>query len=94
MDANVVDWCTRQRHSDSHQRVDGVTEEGNHDQKYTAQAVDDREEQRELQGAERGGRGGRRGWRETKAGNQNGKEVVKGWLKTCHDDITKSILLG
>lgn len=91
MDANVVDWCARQRHSDSHQGVDGVAEEGNHDQKYAAQAVDDREEQRELQGAERGGR---RGWRGTKAGNQNGGEVAKGWLKTCHNDISRSILLG
>lgn len=62
VDANVVDWRTRQRHTNSHQRVDGVTVEGNHYQEYAAQAVNDWEEQRELQGAERGrARGGRQG---------------------------------
>lgn len=54
VDANVVDRCARQRHSNSHQRVDGVAVEGNHDQENAAQAVDDWEEQRQLQGVDRG----------------------------------------
>lgn len=49
VEANVVHWCTRQCHSNSHQRVDGVTVEGNHYQENTAHAVDDWEEQRQLQ---------------------------------------------
>lgn len=54
VDANVVDWYAGQRHSNSHQRVDGVAVEGNHYQEYAAQAVDDRKEQRQLRGRERG----------------------------------------
>lgn len=50
VEANKVDWYTRQRHSNAHQRVDGVAVEGNHDQEYAAHTVDDREEQRQLQG--------------------------------------------
>lgn len=53
MDANEVDWYARQCHSNSHQRVNGVAVEGNHYQEYAAQAVEDGEEQRELQGGER-----------------------------------------
>lgn len=55
VNANVVDWYTWQRHSNSHQRVNGVTVEGNHDQEYAAHAVDDGEKQRQLQGADRAG---------------------------------------
>lgn len=41
MDTKEVDWCARQRHRNSHQRVDGVTVERNHYQEYAAHAVDD-----------------------------------------------------
>lgn len=61
VDANVVDWYTRQRHSNSHQSVDGVTVEGNHYQEYTAQAEDDWEEQGQLQ---RNGERKSRRWRQ------------------------------
>lgn len=54
VDANEVDWCTRQCHCNSHQRVDGITVEGNHYEENAAQAVDYWEEQRQLQGAETG----------------------------------------
>lgn len=54
VDAKEVDWYTRQCHSYSHQRVDGVTVEGHHHQEYGAQAEDDWEEQRQLWEAERG----------------------------------------
>lgn len=54
MDANEVDWYTRQRHSYSYQRVDGVAVEGHHHKEYGAQAKDDWEEQRQLEEAERG----------------------------------------
>lgn len=52
VDAEIVNRCARQGHTNSHQRVDGVTVEGNHDQKNAAQAVDDWEEQRQLRGTE------------------------------------------
>ena len=54
VDANEVDWCTRQCHCNSHQRVDGITVEGNHYEENAAQAVDYWEEQRQLQGVETG----------------------------------------
>lgn len=50
MDAQVVNRHARERHRDSHQRVDGVAVERNHHQEDAAQAVDDGEEQGELQG--------------------------------------------
>lgn len=53
VDAEVVNRCARQGHTNSHQSVDGVAVEGNHDQKNAAQAVDDWEEQGQLQGTER-----------------------------------------
>lgn len=53
VDAEVVNRCARQGHTNSHQSVAGFTEEGNHDQKNAAQTVDDWEEQGQLQGAER-----------------------------------------
>lgn len=53
MDAEVVNRCARQGHTNSHQSADGVAVEGNHDQKNAAQAVDDWEEQGQLQGTER-----------------------------------------
>lgn len=57
VETKVVDRYTGQRHGDSHQRVNSVAVEGNHYQEYAAQAVNDREEQRQLQGSreERGG---------------------------------------
>lgn len=54
VDANVVDWCSGQRHGNSHQRVNRVAVEGHHHQEYTAQAVDDWKEQRQLQRVKRG----------------------------------------
>lgn len=57
MDAQVVNRHARERHSDSHQRVDGVAVERNHHQEDAAQAVDDGEEQGELQGGGSGERG-------------------------------------
>lgn len=54
VDANEVDWCTRQCHCNSHQRVDGITVEGNHYEENAAQAVDYWEEQRQLQGVDTG----------------------------------------
>lgn len=50
VDANEVDRCTGQRHSNSHQRVDCVAIKGHDHQEHAAQAVDDRKEQRQLQG--------------------------------------------
>lgn len=55
MDAQVVNRHARERHRDSHQRVDGVAVERNHHQEDAAQAVDDGEEQGELQGGARAG---------------------------------------
>lgn len=49
VDAEVVDWCSGQRHCNSHQRIDGVAVERHHHQEYAAQAVNDWEEQRQLQ---------------------------------------------
>lgn len=49
MDADVVDGHARQGHGDAHQRVDGVAVERHHDQEDAAHAVDDGEEQGELQ---------------------------------------------
>lgn len=50
MDAEEVDGGAGERHADSHQGVDGVAVEGNHHQEDAAQAVDDGEEQGQLQG--------------------------------------------
>lgn len=55
VDEEVVDWCTRQCHTNSHQRIDSITVEGNHYQEHTAYAVDDREKQRQLQENQEGG---------------------------------------
>lgn len=49
VDAEVVDWRPRERHADPHQRVGGVAVERNHHQEDAADAVDDREKQRQLQ---------------------------------------------
>lgn len=53
VDAEVVNRCAGQGHTNSHQSVDGVAVERNHDQKNAAQAVDDGEEQGQLRGTER-----------------------------------------
>lgn len=45
MEAEVVYWCARQRHSDSYQGVDGVAVQWHHNQEHTAYAVDDGEEE-------------------------------------------------
>lgn len=50
VDAEVVNGCAGQGHTNSHQSVDGVAEERNHDQKNGAKAVDDGEEQGQLYG--------------------------------------------
>lgn len=52
VDAEVVNRCARQSHTNSHQSVDGVSVKGNHHQKNAAQAVDDWEEQGQLQRAD------------------------------------------
>lgn len=49
VDAEVVDWHTREGHADPHQRVDRVTVERNHHQEDAAHAVDYWEKQGELQ---------------------------------------------
>lgn len=46
VDAQEVDWCARQRHSNSYQRVDSVTVERHHHQENAAHAVNYRKEQR------------------------------------------------
>lgn len=48
MDTHEVDRGTRQGHSYSHQRVDGVTVKRHYHQEYTAQTVHHREEQGQL----------------------------------------------
>lgn len=55
VDEEEVDWYTRQCHTDSHQRIDSITVEGNHYQEHTAYAVDDWEKQRQLQENQEGG---------------------------------------
>lgn len=72
VDAHVVDRYTGQRHSNPHQRVDGVTVEGNHNQEYAAKAVDKWEEQRELQGKQDLHKG-------KKVESEKRKRVAKGW---------------
>lgn len=55
VDEEEVDWCTRQCHTNSHQRIDSITVEGNHYQEHTAYAVDNWEKQRQLQESQEGG---------------------------------------
>lgn len=50
VDAEVVDWYTRESNGYSNEGIDCVTIEGHDDQEKTAQAIDEGNEQCQLEG--------------------------------------------